>query len=612
MSGIDDLRQNKGGPLRVEIGGDQTPKKHTIVPNNAREKYLQEHEDQRVSTMQREQSPVMVDTTGAAMSNRQRVVANIGDMNLPKSEAETAGVDIRENYIHDILEGEDSLLEKYISQKTEEAKQWMEEKALEEEIESANEEEQKETKDEDGEEFFVGTESYHQQDLEDTIEEDPNSFDLQEEDFGPFSEDEDTTDEEDEESVEEYKEKVDTKDSVQETTVEEVETQPIATENEVEEDTSVSIDESELDLEMKEVNSGLSLDVQEEEEEATQETDEQESINHLRELAIERLKPISKRLDISSFTVAKKPVHNLSNLLAETTVKAAKWVLPNQECIVLMKEFLGSELESMRSNSEDNRNLSMLFRKYRAIYDHIASKKPFTYEAWLRSTPFADVDHYMFAVYISSFKGANYLPADCQEKNCGESFLTNDIPILDMVKFKDENAKKKFIGLYQSENETNGKGLYVSEIIPLSDRIAIGFKEPSIYGYFESISIDDKFRAKYSSIIDLIPYIDSLYIIDGTSLIPVGYKIYVDNVNKSIRSKIATYAKVLSTLTVDEFTPVRSYIAEIMNRGNDISYIYPSVTCPKCGKATREIPASAEELVFIRYQLGALANTSLK
>ena len=110
----------------------------------------------------------------------------------------------------------------------------------------------------------------------------------------------------------------------------------------------------------------------------------------------------------------------------------------------------------------------------------------------------------------------------------------------------------------------------------------------------------------------MIPYIDSLYIIDGTSLIPVGYKIYADNVNKSIRSKIATYAKVLSTLTVDEFTPVRSYIAEIMNRGNDISYIYPSVTCPKCGKPTREIPASAEELVFIRYQLGALANTSLK
>ena len=196
MSGIDDLRQGKGGPLRVEIGGDQTPKKHTVVPNNAREKYLQEHEDQRVSIMQREQSPVMVDTTGAAMSNRQRVVANIGDMNLPKSEAETAGVDIRENYIHDILEGEDSLLEKYIANKTEEAKQWMEEKALEEEIESANEEEQKETKDEDGEEFFVGTESYHQQKLEDTIEEDPNSFDLQEEDFGPFTEDEDSADEE--------------------------------------------------------------------------------------------------------------------------------------------------------------------------------------------------------------------------------------------------------------------------------------------------------------------------------------------------------------------------------------------------------------------------------
>ena len=43
-----------------------------------------------------------------------------------------------------------------------------------------------------------------------------------------------------------------------------------------------------------------------------------------------------------------------------------------------------------------------------------------------------------------------------------------------------------------------------------------------------------------------------------------------------------------------------------------MDYVYPSVTCPKCGKETKEQISSAEELVFIRYQLGALVNTSLK
>lgn len=602
MSGIDDLRQtgtkeNKV-PVRVQIGDSESKNpeisnriprsSHTFVPDNTREKILAQQK-----AMNQEE-------------NKNRVTVDLTSMNLPKSETETAGVEIRENFVRDILEGEDSIFGKYVKEKEEEAKQWMEEKAMEEEIEEGKNEksEDESNVDEDGEDYTVGTDSLSEQSLDDMIEEDQSEYSISEEDFKEETVADDIEEDEYDESQEET--------IVEETdsTIQEESEKEIATED----DTSVSIDESELELEVSEVksNTSIDLDIQDEEDEAVQEEEEQESINHLRDLAIERLKPISKRLDISSFTVAKKPVRNLSNLLSQTTVKAAKWVLPNQQCIVLMREFLGSELESMRANSEDNRNLSMLFRKYRAVYDHIVSKKPATYEAWLKSTPFSDIDHYMFTVYISSFKGANYLPADCQEKNCGESFLTNDIPILDMVKFKDDDTKKKFINLYQSETQTNGKGLYLSEIIPLSERIAIGFKEPSIYGYFESISIDDRFRAKYASIIDLIPYIDSLYIIDGTNLLPVGYKIYADNVNKSIRSKIATYAKILSTLSVDEFTPIRSYIREIMERGNQISYIYPSVTCPKCGKATREIPATAEELVFIRYQLGALANSSLK
>ena len=594
MSGIDDLRQTgskDSSPLRVEIGGqEKDTKRHTVVPNTTRERYAQQ-------PVQHQQVQTQPNTT--------RVKADLEAMDLPKDQLQTLDEETtRESIVKDILEGEDSILGKYIKEKEQEAKDWMASKEIEDEMEKASEEEELEkngtAQDEDGETYSLGNDSnYFAQDSDNSFTApDTTGIKITEDDLSTLQSIEEEDDEFDLDQEEEVEEETVPAEKVKE--------------KEEEEDTSVSIDEDELELETKEIKSTLPLEVQEEEEESDKDTDEEESINHLRELAIERLKPISKRLDISSFTVAKKPARNLNNLLGNTIVQAAKWVLPDQECIVLMREFLGSELETMRSNSEDNRNLSMLFRKYRAIYDHIVSKKPDTYEAWLKATPFSDLDHYMFAVYISSFKGANYLPADCQEKNCGESFLTDDIPILDMVKFRTEEDKKKFIKIYQGENQVNGKGLYVSEIIPLSEKVAIGFKEPSIYGYFELMSLDERFRSKYSSIVDLIPYIDSLYIIDGTSLIPVGYKIYADNVNKTIRSKIATFARVLNTLTVDEFTPVRSYIAEIMNRNNMMSYIYPSVNCPKCGKPTREIAATAEELVFIRYQLGALVNTSLK
>ena len=131
MSGIDDLRQtgtkeNKV-PVRVQIGDSESKNpeisnriprsSHTFVPDNTREKILAQ---QKVMNQE---------------ENKNRVTVDLTSMNLPKSETETAGVEIRENFVTDILEGEDSIFGKYIKEKEEEAKQWMEEKAMEEEIE---------------------------------------------------------------------------------------------------------------------------------------------------------------------------------------------------------------------------------------------------------------------------------------------------------------------------------------------------------------------------------------------------------------------------------------------------------------------------------------------
>ena len=380
------------------------------------------------------------------------------------------------------------------------------------------------------------------------------------------------------------------------------------------------IENPDIDLEVTQVsNSGNdiinNIDVSLEEENAPEPVNDSEDIiKKLQALATERLKPVSKRLDISSFTVVKKPISNTAQFNINP-VKAAKWVLMNQQATVIMREFTGAELERLREFTQDGNSVSSLTKRYRLIYDHIDSPKPASFETWLKSTPFSDEDNYFFAVYIASFKGANYLPRDCSDQtSCKETWLTEDINIMDMVKFESNEAKDKFTKIYQEEDSSTTKsGLYVSEVVPLSETVAVAFREPSIYTRIELSSLDQEFREKYQAILEFIPYIDSLYLInqaEGT-LTPVGYKLFADNNIRTTKSKIQQFAKVLSTLSIDEFGTIRPFINSIATRTNGISYIFPECTCPKCGAKVDEVSTTAEELLFTRYQLGALVNTSL-
>ena len=547
MSGIEDLKQGSSNN-RVDIGGNAPVRRpKTII------------------------QPRSYDSAD-------RVPVDVNQIAPKEEEKEIPGVTTMESPVKAILEGENSPFANFLTEKRNEAQEYMASKELEKEIEE-------DFDDEDTEEFEVGSGSS----AIDTNW-DNRSFD------GSVDEDKAVVVEDD--LFEEEKVDVDS----EEDTVQKSDSD-LHKEDEVE--------TPDIDLEVSNYDAPLELEENEDDEDVV--SSQEDVLKHLQNLATERLKPISQTLNISSFTIAKKPTRNIKTIEKEQ-VKAAKWVLPTQESVVLMKEFLGSELESLREVSEDSTNVSMLFRKFRMIYDHIVSAKPDSYETWLKSTPYADIDHYFFAVYISSFKGSNYLPIDCKQPKCNETFLTEDIPILDMVKFADDRAKNKFTTLYKGEQQYTGKGIYTSEIVPLSRKVAIGFKDASVYSLLEIASLDQRFKDRYSSIIEFIPYIDALYLIDETTktLNPVGYKIYPDNVNKTIRSKVATFNKVLNTLSIDEFGPIRAYINSIATRNSGISYIYPSVNCPKCHKPTDEIPATAEELVFTRYQLGALVNTSLK
>lgn len=370
-----------------------------------------------------------------------------------------------------------------------------------------------------------------------------------------------------------------------------------------------------IDLEEEQADNFVT-DIEEDEEDTTNEVgdvDSEEVLKHLQKLATEKLKPVSKKLDISSFTVLKKASTNINPIFQASSARVIKWVLPSQESIVLMKEFSGAELEKLREYSENSRSVDSLNRRFHMIYDHIVSPKPASFEQWLKSTPYEDIDHYFFAVYIASFKGANYLPEDCINPKCKETFLTEDINIMDMVKFESSEIKSKFVKLYQSETTPAGKGVYCTEIVPITNKIAIAFRQPSIYNLIEVASLDERSRAAYSHILDYIPYIDTIYTIneEEQTLTPINYKIFPDNAQRTIRSKVKKYDSIFSVMSVDEFGPIKAYVRAITEKSTGMSYVYPAVECPKCHTLTVEQPATAEELVFTRYQLGSLVTTSL-
>ena len=550
---------------------------------------------------------IMIDATEPEKINMvspgTRVKADLSS--LPShNESEEVGVEIKESLAKDILEGEGSMFSEYLKEKEEEMSERM--ARFEDEQKIAEEAAEKDELKAEDEEMEIGTESMFNAsslvDKEESVHKVIDNRPVQEKNLEVATIDI-TVPKESEVIIEA---------PVKEEEVEEL--IPIE-ETSSESDTGIvtEVENPDIDVEVETI-AGQPID---DEEKSTVNTnmDQDETLKKLQGLITERIKPVSKKLDISSFTLVKKPTADIRVISQEAKARAAKWVLPNQKNVVIMREFTGSELEMLRSYSEDSSSLTMLSKKWKMIYDHIESPKPADYTTWLKSTPFADLDHYFFAVFIASYKGANFLPMDCNNTKCTDkTWLTEDMPILDMVKFETEEAKNEFTKLYTSEDQTTGKGLYCSEIIPLTENVAIGFKEPSAYSLFEIASLDDTFKEKHAAILQVAPYIDALYLLNTTeqTITPVGYEVFPNNASKTVKSKVKKFESVIATLNTDEFGLIKSYVRAVMERDSGMRYRYPSVTCPACGTKTEEALVSAEELVFTRYQLGALASTPLK
>lgn len=353
----------------------------------------------------------------------------------------------------------------------------------------------------------------------------------------------------------------------------------------------------------------MAIPVEDEEDdvEVKETEDNDESINILKNMIAQKIKPVSIKTDITGFTVAKKGTMS-TEILAIDQAAFAKWPLPATGITVSMREISGANLENLRGyldrNMPDNRSALKI------IYDHIVSPKPDNFEAWLKSIAYADYDNLFMLVYISAFADANFLPVDCTSDTCGKPYLTDSLPIMDMVKFKNEETEQKFWDLY-NEEPSNAKALYTTEIVPISNSFAIGLKEPSLYSVLiEPQYFNSDFTEKYAQTVRYFPYIDNLYWIDAErkTLVPIKWKVYDNNVAKSVRSRVRRYDKIVNGLTSDQHALILAYINAINDRIDWFNYRMPETTCPHCGQVIdADDSYTALNLVFLRNRLAVLA-----
>ena len=336
-------------------------------------------------------------------------------------------------------------------------------------------------------------------------------------------------------------------------------------------------------------------------------TDEQR-VEIMKAMITERLRPVSKRLDLKSFTIAKKGTANM-NVFAASEISAARWVLYNTGVSVDMKEMAGSTLDKLRgfANMGDPRGV------LNVIYENIVSPKVASFEGWAKTVAYGDYDHLFMAVYAASFADSNYLPGDCENKQCKEKmYVTDNIPLMDMVEFKNADARAKFNRIMK-ETPVNTSGAFAAEVVPISDQCAIALRIPSLYSaIIEPSYLDDSFTEKYRDMVALLPYVSEIYKIDyeSKSLIPIEYKVYANNTAKTIKSKVIYYNKALASLSPDEITILKAYINAINQKEDDVTYKIPETTCPHCGHQNpAQLNQSASSLVFLRNQLALLVTT---
>ena len=320
----------------------------------------------------------------------------------------------------------------------------------------------------------------------------------------------------------------------------------------------------------------------------------------------ERIAPITKRFNLNDFTVGESPITRLDiKMMGLSHVSVADHFLPNAGKIISCSALSGSELMAMNPENSNRSRLNTLKDIYSIMYKHVVSEKPKTFDEWLKTTRFNDLEHIYFALYKATFGGSNFMTYECPNKKCQDVFI-EDVSFEDMINYADDETRAKMQAIMSSGDSS----ITPYEIVrqQISNNLAIGIRNPSIYNVVIEVSgLSDSFLEKYQDLMDIIVFIDNIYYIDYEHQVlePVDFMPDKNNIAKTIARRIKIIADILRSLPSDNYFELRKAVADAFPSLAGVTYKIPAATCKKCGTQIPERVVGAQELLFMRHQLGA-------
>lgn len=334
-------------------------------------------------------------------------------------------------------------------------------------------------------------------------------------------------------------------------------------------------------------------------------------LEELKKEVKEKITLTKNALDLSKFTISKKSVNaqKAMKLAAQTRQSVADWTLLSAKRPISMTGLSGPEILKLNPENSSRNRLNTFRDMYRVIYEHVYDANKPEFETWLKQTRFVDLQHVYFALYMATFGGSNFVNYSCP--HCNKVFI-KDIKFEDMVVYADDETRQKVRDILKMDTTSPSNDEYPVDLFQISDSYAFGLRTPSIWNVIiETASLSDKFLERHADLIDIVSYIDGIYIIDkeNGTLIPIDTKPDHNDQAKTSARRIKAYYDIISCLSSEDYYQLRSYISSYDEDAGKLNYQIPACTCPDCAT---EIPANTDitpdNMLFIRHQLAAIGN----
>lgn len=331
-----------------------------------------------------------------------------------------------------------------------------------------------------------------------------------------------------------------------------------------------------------------------------------EGFKNLKNDILNKIVNVSKRINTNGFVISKKSLSVTKAIKnrteSRTLINEGRFPLMYTGRIFTASPLTGQELVSLERTDNG-------FTMHHAgiFYNHDTNPyKPKSIVEWAKTICVLDLKYMYGAFYMANFGlGNNYLPYSCEDPACGHMFLSDNIDIKSMIKFPTKKSEDRYNKILKTPLTEDDSTAIETAIVPINEYYAVGIKLPSLYNsVFELGNVNQEFIEKYSSVINTIMYIDTIYVIDSDTqeFIPLDYKIYPGDLGKTFKSKIVAYSTIINKFDATDYDILYAYINSI-SVDYEVELVRPEITCTKCGKTIHETKLDLTSAVFLQRQL---------